>query len=149
MIINMNFCFEYQVSFLWPRHLSTESTRNVMMYSRKNMTHHQSQGDANHLVHWNTDFTIRALLVMTPAHLWPRPGFSFQCPNSHCHSRRETIERTYDSTEIFFGWDNLRPANCYTNGSDWLVDGHVWWQEFCMPFLCKWVWLSSEYFDRI
>jgi hypothetical protein len=35
MIVNMNFCSEYQVSALRPRHLSTESTCDVVMYSRK------------------------------------------------------------------------------------------------------------------
>jgi hypothetical protein len=44
------FCSGYYVSALWSRHLSTESTCDVVMYPRKTTTHHQSWGDANHLI---------------------------------------------------------------------------------------------------
>jgi hypothetical protein len=40
----------------------------------------------------NGDFTIRDLLVMIPAHLWPVPELSFPCQNSHCHSSQEATE---------------------------------------------------------
>jgi hypothetical protein len=40
----------------------------------------------------NADFTIRILLVMIPAHLWPRPGLTFRCPDPHYHSNEEATE---------------------------------------------------------
>jgi hypothetical protein len=40
------FSFKDQVPDLWSRHLLTESTCNVMTYSRKTTTHDRSQDDA-------------------------------------------------------------------------------------------------------
>jgi hypothetical protein len=40
----------------------------------------------------NADDTIRDLLVMIQAHLWPRPELSFPYPNPHCHSNQEATE---------------------------------------------------------
>jgi hypothetical protein len=37
------FCFEEHVSVLWPYHLSTDSTSDVVMYWRKARIHHQPE----------------------------------------------------------------------------------------------------------